>query len=180
MPQLVGKMGVLLVPPTDVMGWPVRKELRQRQERYYGVDPIHDSDEMRSIVDEHTNWRVFAAMTSKNGLEMDEPLLEILEKKKYEMVGYDTRGMGVLEYAALTLQHFKPVEHGRYGKKFSYEIDSPGSTVLIRNPMEHHGKTNVVTVGRDDGYRFQWQWVEHIHNYGAGKWRFRPAVEIID
>lgn len=103
--QLEGKMGVLLVPPSDVLGWPVSRDLRREQ----GVKPGTSSMSRRiSNTDDRISsgfnapelsdeWRILVTATSPSGVSYGSPD-DIVDENKvkrdtmFNQVLYDEDG----------------------------------------------------------------------------------------
>lgn len=147
--RLEASMGVVLVPPSDVVGWKVGDDLRSRKgdlkvgrSGYEKIDrklrketgltrtkrilsfrqsstADHVDHDIEPPADSH-EWRVIVTDMAERGLWIGSPnkLFGVHDDKNrtqriepsYVMGGYDTRGMGVAEYAALTLQSEKTID----------------------------------------------------------------------
>ena len=119
-PRLAGDMDILLVPPIELMGWPVKDELRGAQGLEHDWIHFGRGSEQPTQSEE---WRVFAAdVKPVRGIKF-KSAKSILRNNEYEIAGYDTRGLGVAEYAAMSLQ-------------CSYPIDAKTETYLL---LDYYG-----------------------------------------
>lgn len=157
-PELFGRLGILLVPPTEVTGWPIKQSLRKTQGIRVTKDEVHpDLVQPKASKD----WRVLVTDTTNAGIYLGSAE-EIIQDESYKTAGQDTRALGIAEYAALTLQSGDP-------------IDQTNSTLLLKDwSGPARGELYAPYAGfSDGGFKFGL--------YGAhftdGR-RFRPAVEV--
>lgn len=107
-----------------------------------------------------STWRIFIVYSAARGLSLGNAKT-ILEQKKYIMNGYDMRGLGILEYAAFTLQN-------------ELAIDVDVWALLLRNYKLSSGKL-VPSVAYTGGrYRFE---LDEAIGLLDNEY-FRPALEI--
>lgn len=168
--------GILLVPPTDAVGWPIKEDMRKKQglkgthgwknhDFHFRKNKITDSINPKLPKPQpNEGWRVFAAdINPKGGLHIDSPKY-ILESGNYMLGEHDTRALGPAEYAALTLQLVTPIDKGtRTWLLHGIEDDAPLAP----------------TAGFDAGVETGHFTFDLMNStYNRGSIRFRPAVEI--
>lgn len=199
--HLQHKMGVVLVPPTDVIGWPVKTELRERQAAngelaigQAGVD-IREKRRMafrKGDVSDHAGhvhapapsneWRVLVTDVSEDGTHFGSPHA-ILKSESYMIDGFDTRGMGPAEYAALSLQVAIPDQkntgktipvNGKTKTLLMKGIDSTNETHV--GVAGHHVSIKNKTVGKPSSQHFEFEEIGAAKT--RGQMRYRPTVEI--
>ena len=149
---------VLLVPPTKILPFPVPAKMRVLQNSK--PDTIHPNLAVRTP--SHRRWRVFLVYGAKHGLYLGTPK-SILQNEQYMIAGFDTRQMGLAEYAALTLQ--SPVK-----------IDDGSWTVLLHD-TDKNSQDALLPCARlvDEHYIFELEEAESVF----GSDRFRPAIEVV-
>lgn len=172
--RLKGRMGILLVPPSRTLDGPVNDPLRRAQGFTRTGHILHKRIDKKldlkdkvaaGITDPPANydWRVLAADTSvKGGLYLGSPN-KIIKSDAHMIGGYDTRGLGVAEYSALTLQTPRP-------------IDVTTKTWLLK---DFEGGESAILAGfngRIEAQSFQYSNVNA--NADRGIYRYRAGVEI--
>lgn len=107
-----------------------------------------------------SNWRIFIVYSAARGLSLGNAKT-ILEEKRYVINGYDMRGLGILEYAAFTLQN-------------DLVVDVDAWALLLRNLTVNSDKL-VPSVAYTGGrYRFELDEAIGL----LDEEYFRPAMEI--
>jgi hypothetical protein len=159
MPELKGGMQVIVVPPSvlKLPQTPSHEDKALRDERLFDLDEvIKRIKKSRSRQD----WRMLLAYGRESGLYMGPPE-SIIGNKSFMIDGYDTRQLGIIEYAALTI--------ARNG-----QLDTSTNTMLLKG----------IDSSIDFPYaaREQGKIVFKIDIFGIsgvfGDDRFRPTVEI--
>lgn len=154
-PQLMDNLEILIVPPSDVLPFPVSNELRYCQGFSDGQDYVNETVPRPTMT---RQWRVLVVYAGENGLAYGLPKA-IIETKRYVLGGYDTRGLGPAEYAAFSLQYQQPIDDGIW-------------TLLLKDQQVG---APVVSAGFHAG-RFRFDIDEA--NGGLDIDRYRPAVEV--
>ncbi|PLS81195.1 hypothetical protein CYG49_02585 [Candidatus Saccharibacteria bacterium] len=154
-PEIAESMDVLLVPPTKVMGFPVKKRFRQQQSFVTGYDNIAKDVKKAQGSRE---WRILVMYADREGLYLGKPQT-IIEEQAYMIGEFDARALGAQEYMALSLQLKNPIDEGT-------------STILLKN-FSGQGSAPCATFARGS---FSIQSDEICGIFGDD--RFRPAVEI--
>lgn len=154
--DLMGRLSVILVPPTRQLGFPINTTLRQKQ----GFCDINDY--VNQDLPKPTNnkqWRVLVVYTNSAGLSIGSPAV-IFKEKSYLIAGYDTRALGITEYAALTLQKDQPLDEATW-------------TLLLK---DYAGNEFVPSATCMNGrFRFDIDEVGGILENDC----FRPAIEVL-
>lgn len=154
MPSLANKLGVVAVPPNTLLAFPVPFGLRVRQDFIDGQDYVNTD---LALPVGCRQWKIVVVYSENAGLPMGLTK-DILQSKSYHIGGYDTRALGAVEYAAMTLQYQHPIDDGTW-------------TLLLKGCT---ATSPVVSATFADGrYRFD------SDDAGAGLDidYFRPAVE---
>ncbi len=155
-PEVAGKLGVLLVPPAQILGQPGEHKYRQQQP-FVNLDDYLTSELAKRY--QQKNWRLFIVYLDEVPMNLGKAK-DILSDKKYLISGYDTRGLGVYEYYALSLQSAKPLDQHTWTlllKGYSASTKTVASVTFINGQYR-------VEIDDTDGV--------------FGDERFRPAVEI--
>lgn len=153
--ELHRKMGLLAVPPKNYLEFPVSEKLRSKQRFIEHGDFVAASF---PYVESTKTWRLLLTYTALNGLPFAKPF-KILEEHLHLIAGYDTRNLGQIEYAALTLQH-------------PYIIDKATSTLLFKD----YADGDLIPSARFSRglYRFLFSHIEA----NSDEYRYRPTIEI--
>ncbi len=153
--ELMGRLAVILVPPAKKLEFPVNSMLREKQ----GFCDLQDYVNQDLIVPaSKKQWRMLVVYVNNAGLGLGAPT-SILEEKKYRIAGHDTRGLGIIEYAALTLQREEPLDNGAW-------------TLLLK---DYSGSERIPSATYMNGrFRFDIDEVGGVLENDC----FRPAVEI--
>lgn len=155
MPELEFKLGVLLVPPTKLTGWPIKQSLCKTQ----GIRDTNDFVNPNLPKPEtDKNWRLLVTDTSESGVHLSSPN-KIFIDRAYEIGQYDTRALGLTEYAALSLQAGEP-------------IDKTTNTWLLKGFIGGRGAPGAAFL--DGGFNFDLSNADIVYD----NFRFRPAVEV--
>ncbi len=160
--ELSNKMIMLVVPPTRLLGFPIPRQIREKQQHTDYEDAV--SLDLALKLKTHKDWRVLVVYGSEEGLSFDvmndtsHPISVALE-------GYNCNALGVAEYAALSLQIQRPID--------------TASWTCLPNKSQVSGKTthsaSVAYAGLRNGrYRFDLNDMYGIFDDD----RFRPAIEI--
>ncbi len=153
-PELAKKMNVILVPPTKKLNLPIESKFRSHQPAVFDKDYIQPEIRLK----ESKAWKVLLVYTSKHGLSLGDAAA-ITKSKAYKIAGFDTRGLGLSEYLAMTLQ----VES---------VVDQDTCTALLRDPAGD----NRVIVGQFVNGRYRVEITDDEDLFGDVT--FRPAVEV--
>lgn len=196
------RLGVVLVPPTDVVGWPVPEGLRETSAGFAGqrharntipttglnpakrkINRLIPGKSVDTSIKDHVDkgipapapsneWRVIIADTSESGLYMGSPK-QNLEDGLYNIGGYDTRGMGTGEYAALTLQTDRALDYPTTTWLLKDGVDPQKGAVQARYSGDYdHNYIAKPHHGQHISFEFRNPEAKH------GTARFRAAVEI--
>jgi hypothetical protein len=172
-PELQGSLGILLVPPTDVIGWPVINELRAKLGAKYDYeDEFQNGWSASNTPERREDWSVLVSVTTPEGIDKGTAK-QILNDKKYMIEGYDTRAMGAGEYAALSLQ--SPLYHVTDNLAFS-TLDRKAFTYLFKNYEDDTYKEWIPVGSR--GPQGNTVFSKYGTEYPFLGGRFRPSVEI--
>lgn len=158
-PELRNKLEIILVPPTKLIGFPVKDEHRRKQYQISGADVVETGF---SAPTANKNWKLLVVYTAPDGIYLGPPA-KILKGEMYLIGGYDSRALGANEYNALSLQ-----------KNSRLDIDT--WTLLLKKDKKDKDTSGLVSVATfsSDRYRFD----TDDSNSMFGDIRFRPAVEI--
>lgn len=157
-PTLNNKLGVLLIPPSNLINFPQHDFLRNRQTFIQRNDYLDDGVKNKY---NQRNWRVIVAYMHPEALKMGSAD-KILSTKSYMFAGFDTRALGVYEHVALSLQQNIPLDHNAWN--------------LLLKGYKKNDKRLIPSVMFFAGqYRFELDEAAGI----LGLERFRPAVEIV-
>lgn len=156
-PIVRGKLALLLVPPAKDLEFPINQAWRSKQKFIRRADYLGGNF---PTVEADKNWRLLITYPGLGGLYLGDPSL-VLDEDFHVMAGYNTAGMGAIEYAALTLQS-------------SHIIDRGSATILAKQANDTH----LIPSARfsQGAYRFIYAKPDAtIDNY-----RHRPTIEIPD
>lgn len=157
--QNIGQqMGVLLVPPSALMSFPVDEIMRQEQSHVLLNDYI-DPELLSAGKKSQNKWQVMVVYTNQTGLDYGSAAI-ILKHGKHVFAGYDMRELGLRQYVALTLQLNQVMDQNIWTVLIG---DTPISGRLVPSATFLKGQ-----------YRFELD--EYSSNLGEE--RFRPAMEI--
>lgn len=155
-PELSGKLGILLVPPTKILGAPGAKDFRKNQP-FISLDDYVDSQTVkRPGVKE---WQLYVVYNDPVPLNYGTAA-EMLVAKSYLMGNQDTRGLGIHEYYALSLQT-------------PYKLDENTWTLLLNGCSPKSRSVTSVTFINGQ-YRFEVDESDTVF----GDQRFRPAIRV--
>lgn len=158
--EIAAHLTVLLVPPSKTLPFPIPDSLRAQND----MRPDHMIDNVPvrlGKIRPQRNWRVFVAYGAKQGIYMNSPK-DVIQNKQYLIAGYDMRGLGAVEYAALTLQQ-------------THALDEQTWTILYRDTISRSQEALMPCARFADGqYTFGQEEPDTIF----GSDRFRPAVEV--
>lgn len=155
-PHLTGCFSVVMVPPTSILGLDTIAAFRNKQSFVTCSDYIHPDLTKTATA---KNWRVLVAYTSTEGLELGSAA-NILQSNLYKLAGHDMRGLGILEYIALSLQVQAP-------------IDISSWTLLLKGTTSTNQTVGSAAFVAGQ-YRFD---TDDVHGLLTND-RFRPAIEI--
>lgn len=154
--ELSGKLGLLLVPPTQVLGQPGDKQLRKHQS-FITLDDYVNSDLIKRY--QQKKWRLMVVYQDETPLDIGKAK-DILAEKKYQLGEHDARALGVYEYYALSLQ--SPIA-----------LDKQTWTLLLKGTSVNSKTVPSVTFINGQ-YRFEIDDTDGVF----GDERFRPAIEV--
>lgn len=136
--ELHNSMTIILIPPAKILSLPVSVKLRIAQG--FTTAPDYMCQDI-TMPKRRSSWRVLVVHAAERGLSLGSPK-QIVADKSYLMAGYDTRSLGVQEYAALSLQVEDCIDDGAWtallkdyknndtvvcagfiGDRFRYDID---------------------------------------------------------
>ncbi len=181
-PNLAGTMGVVLVPPSDEVGWPVREPIREAQGLKAGRNKNRLLRRQRGPITDHiapgtaptsenSDWRVLVTRTAERGMWAGSAKA-ILEQENYMIDGIDTRGMGSREYAALSIQSGDKMLDK---KSFTWLLKDYDNGPMCPRAMSEPVVHNPYLVA-PQGQHYKFNTSPANHRGGA----FRPTVEITD
>ncbi len=155
-PELRGKLGLLLVPPSGVLGQPYDNKYR-RQQAFINLDDHLNPSLIKRY--QQKKWRLFVIYNDEIPLNLGKAK-DILSDKKYAISSHDMRGLGVYEYYAMSLQTPKPMDEHTW-------------TLLLKGSGTLSNTVTSVTFINGQ-YRFEIDDTDGVF----GDERFRPAIEI--
>lgn len=156
-PSLSGKLSTLLVPPARLLDMSNSKGLRDKQDFIYAADYV--DPELRFSTS-GTKWDVLVAYSAPQGLLLGTADA-IVANKTYRLAGRDMRGLGILEYKALSLQ-------------MSARLDDNSWTMLLKGYRPAGGPALASVACLNGQYRF-----EADDSAGLlGEEGFRPAIKV--
>lgn len=154
-PEIKDNLSIILVPPTKLIGLPLSIQIRKGSRSNRPVDYINPDLAMPAI---SKKWQLLVAYTAVSGLYLGSPET-ILTSKNYMIAGHDTRALGLLEYAAMSLQ-------------LADTIDNKSWTILLKG-TPRGGQLPCATY-QDGRLRFDVGDIDSVF----GDDRFRPAVAL--
>jgi hypothetical protein len=156
-PDVAASMGLLLVPPSRLIGTPVSCDLRRSQPFINTPDFINT--ELARNFSVNKGWQLLIVNSAPEGLEWGSAR-HILDANKYNIAGYDARSLGIFEYHALTLQADGPLDSGIWTSLFK---GIKPSDSLVTSVTFFNGQ-----------YRYELDDAKGIY----GDERFRPAIAV--
>lgn len=156
--RLVNKLGVLLVPPSNLLDFPNHGSLRAKQAFIERSDFLDPEAQARF---NQKDWQVIVAYTHPDALRLGSAQ-DIFETKAHIIAGFDSRALGILEHVALSLQ-------------LSYPIDHNAWTLLLKGYKKNDSRQIPSAMLFGAQYRFELDDPAGV----LGLERFRPAVEIV-
>jgi hypothetical protein len=154
-PELKFRIGLIIVPPQEVLQFPVDKTYRKKQKFVEAADIVSENLPLIAC----DKWRLLITCNALNGLYLQKPIKKNI-KSSYYILGYKADALGLTEYAALTLQH-------------PHIIDKGTSTLLLKG---YNGEEQVAIAGFTRGsYRFLRAHIDSTFY----DFRFRPTIEIL-
>ncbi len=157
-PVIGAGMSALLVPPSDILSFPIDQKSRSRQPHIILSDYVN-SELHLTTHEPNKTWQMLVAYAQATGVEYGTAS-NILKHRNYMIADYDTRALGLRQYAALTMQINKPIDENTW-------------TILLNEWAKVNGLISSVTF-LNGQYRFDFDEPNSI----LGDERFRPAVEI--
>lgn len=158
-PELRNNLEILLVPPTKLIGFPVKDDHRRKQYQVSGADVVEAGFSAPAA---DKNWKLLVAYSAPAGLYLGSPD-KILKDELYMIAGYDTRALGANEYNALSLQK-------------NSRIDTDTWTLLMKKDKKDKTAPGLVSVASFSANRYRFDTDDS--NSMFGDIRFRPAIEI--
>ena len=155
MPELQNKMELVALPPAKYCSFPVKPELRQLQHPQLLSDLITAG---LPKVSKPKSWRLMFVYNQPAGIYLDSPQ-KLFDEKLFSQHGYDLNALGLVEYAAFSLQH-------------RAIIDQTTNTVLLKDYKG--GELAPFASFRGSRYFFEMS----VMNSNIGNDRFRPAIEV--
>ncbi|CAN5640173.1 hypothetical protein BH23PAT1_BH23PAT1_4880 [soil metagenome] len=155
--EFSNSLGVMLVPPTQLFNMNSYQEMLFQKHAAPAVACINPE---LGHGTKSKKWRIFIVHTAQQGVKYGTAA-QILANKSYIIAGHDMRALGLIEYAALTLQS-------------QSIIDDNSWTLLLRNHHKNKGRLvpSVAYIGQS--YKF-----EQDDEIGLlDDDYFRPAVEV--
>ena len=153
-PDLLGKLAIILVPPTKQLIGQQGQALRAHQTFAFNNDYFGNNIILKP---NRRSWRVLVAYVAPQALQWG-PTQKILDQQLYKLGAYDTRDLGIIEYLALTLQQ-------------DAAIDKASWTLLLKDISEQLVPSVSFISGQ---YRFELDDIKGLSDNEG----FRPAVEI--
>lgn len=157
-PELSNHLNVLLVPPSNILGFPSKIVNRHNQPHITLQDFVNQ--ELGSSIAYKKTWQLLVAHCGLTGEDYGSAT-HMLKNKNYLINGYDMRDLGPRQYAALSLQ-------------LNYPIDSNVWTTLLQDTRTLNSKMAPSVTFLNGQYRFELD--ELVGDLGEN--RFRPALEI--
>lgn len=154
-PDLEGKLSVLLVPPHKQFPFPVKSELREKQNTINASDFVNPE---YPSVKKSKAWKVLVVYGAQQGLYLGNAEM-IFGNNSYMFSNHDMRDLGIREYAALTLQE--------------KDIDKQSWTMFLSD-QQTIDDTVAIAGCIDNRYRFDLTETNSIFSDD----RFRPAIEV--
>lgn len=153
-PQLRFRLGILFVPATSDLDFPISNDARFKHKFGKTADSVSVSFPKPKAA----GWKLMVTCTGLNGLYLNIPK-NVINSHPDKISKYNTVGLDAFEYAALTLQS-------------PHIIDRGLATVLLK----HYSGGELVPMAMfsEGAYRF---FVAHIETYFYD-FRYRPAIEI--
>ncbi len=153
------QMSIVLVPPTEIIDFPLNPLLRQNQSHVMVSDFIN-SDLLETALPKKKSWQVLVANHAPTGFKLGSAE-DILIQQSYRIAGYDARALGVRQYLALSLQINQPLD------KNAWTLLLNDNNLLNQNLVPSATFLN-------GQFRFE---LDGLHSV-LGEERFRPAIEI--
>lgn len=154
-PEIVKSMIVLAVPPSKLLRLPVDTELRDLQGLNIMPDFISSTVSANKA---QAAWEFLLVFNADESLPVGTAK-KLRSLKGYMIAGYDTSGLGVREYSALTLQTNRI-------------LDTNTSTLLLRSNL---GKNSVAyACFRQGRYRIEAEDEDNVLEDDG----FRPAIKL--
>jgi len=155
-PDWQDQLGLVLVPPSKYLSFPPKADLRQNQASVSAPDYIYDDFPK---VKTGRDWRLLVVWEAPQGIYLGSPQ-KIIEDQLYMIGKHDLRGLGAVEYLALSLQSPEALDQGTW-------------TAFLKDYKNRAAEVPCATFvsGR---YRFELGEANSIF----GDDRFRPAMEV--
>lgn len=155
LPELHGKMSLLVIPPKKYLNFPLNPKLRLLQNPDMGNDLL-SAGLPKTKADK--NWRIMVVYAGPSGIYLESPKT-IFERQLHLKANFDMSALGLLEYTALTLQNIEIIDTGTW-------------TVLMKD--YGGGKLLPYATFKDGRYHFEMDTSSSLY----GNVRFRPAIEV--
>lgn len=138
-PDSIGSFKTILLPPTRLMPLPIKRKWRKAQ--FKRSQEVYDDSIIlpKYRLPTRKSWDVMVIGANHRGIYRGEPK-KIVNERLYKVKGHDTRGLGVEEYAILSLYLNKP-------------IDTATRTMLLKDYVQGR-PVHVVHCG-DGRYKFE-------------------------
>jgi hypothetical protein len=153
------QMGVLLVPPIDLVSFPITPKIRLNQAHILLNDYVTGELLETASGKRKKTWQVLVAHLGGTGLDFGSAA-QIQKYKKYLINGFDTRALGLRQYIALTLQINNIIDQNVWTILLGEQL---ANTTLVPSATFINGQ-----------YRFELDESNSI----LGEERFRPAIEV--
>ena len=138
-PDSIGSFKTFLLPPCRLVPLPIKKKWRKAQ--FKRSQEVYDDSITlpKYHLPHRKSWEVMVISANQRGIYRGEPA-KIIDEKLYKVKDHDTRGLGVEEYAILSLYLAKP-------------IDTATRTMLLKDYT--HGQSVQVVHYSDGRYEFE-------------------------
>lgn len=148
-PDSIGSFKTILLPPSRLVPLPIKKKWRKAQ--FKRSQEVYDDSITlpKYRLPNRKSWEVMVISANQRGIYRGEPQ-KIVDEKLYEVKHHDTRGLGVEEYAILSLYlnapidtatrtmllkdyvHGQPVQAVHYNEgRYEFESDDSGMVGLF-------------------------------------------------
>lgn len=154
---LTSNLTVMLVPPAKMFNMQIYSQLLEAN--YPSSAPFYIDQELPAI-NKSSTWRIFVVYNAPTGLSLGSAK-KMFDQKSYMFDKYDMRGLGVVEYAAFTLQN-------------DFVADVNSWTLLLKNYKQKPGQQVPSAAYAGNHYRFELDDESGLFDDE----HFRPAVEI--